>query len=247
MFAKISRPGGNGGGAGGKAGTWREVKKHPNAKQATLSATTRKTLGSGDLVSAVRLPEGEDRSEWLAANTVDFFNELSLLYGLVAEEAAERFTQAGEGFPQGFEYRWQVSPKDLPVRCSAADYCEFVLVWVEDHISNEAIFPVHESEPFPADFETYLRDMYKRMFRIFCIMYHSLFASFERLGAVAHLNTCLKHYVYFCLEFDLLPETEMKALKGPTDRIKASFMADRSEAASGAPESAPPPRSADGS
>jgi len=235
MFAKISRPG------GGK-GTWREVKQHANAKQASLSAA-RKTLGSGDLASAVRLPPGEDRNEWLAANTVDFFNEISLLYGLVAEEAVAKFTQAGEGFPQGFEYRWQVSPKDPPVRCSASDYCEFVLVWVEDHIGNEAIFPVSESDPFPADFEVYLRDIYKRVFRIFCIMYHSLFASFERLGAVAHLNTCLKHYVYFCLEFGLLPEAEMKALKGPTDRIKASFQAEREVAAGGGAK----PSTSDGS
>ena len=57
-------------------------------------------------------------------------------------------------------------------------------------------------------------------------MYHSFFASFEKLGAVAHLNTCFKHFVYFALQFDLVPEIEMKALKGPTDRLKASFSKD---------------------
>lgn len=29
----------------------------------------------------MRLPQGEDLNEWLACNTVDFFNEISLLYG----------------------------------------------------------------------------------------------------------------------------------------------------------------------
>lgn len=35
--------------------------------------------------SAVMLPKGEDLNEWLAVNTVDFFNEISLLYGTITE------------------------------------------------------------------------------------------------------------------------------------------------------------------
>lgn len=173
---------------------------------------------------AVVCPQGEDVDEWLAANTVDFFNEIALLYGLVAEELQEKFRGPGEGFPPGFEYRWQVAPKEQPVRCNAPDYVEFVMTWVEDHLQNEAIFPVEEAEPFPADFkEIYIKDIYKRLFRVFAIMYSSTFSSFERLGAAAHLNTCFKHFIYFCLQFQLLSDAEMKALKGPTDRIRAQF------------------------
>ena len=39
------------------------------------------TLGSGNLRLAVRLPEGEDINEWIAANIVDFFNQINMLYG----------------------------------------------------------------------------------------------------------------------------------------------------------------------
>jgi hypothetical protein len=28
---------------------------------------------------AVKLPEGEDRDEWVAVNTVDFFNQINML------------------------------------------------------------------------------------------------------------------------------------------------------------------------
>ena len=35
------------------------------------------TLGSGNLRLAVMLPEGEDLNEWVAVNTVDFFNQVS--------------------------------------------------------------------------------------------------------------------------------------------------------------------------
>ena len=40
------------------------------------------TLGSGNLEIAVELPEGEDLNEWLAVNTIEFYNDSkkNLLY-----------------------------------------------------------------------------------------------------------------------------------------------------------------------
>ncbi|KAL5995320.1 MOB kinase activator 1A [Asimina triloba] len=43
------------------------------------------TLGNGNLREAIRLPPGEDLNEWLAVNTVDFFNQVNLLYGTLTE------------------------------------------------------------------------------------------------------------------------------------------------------------------
>lgn len=39
------------------------------------------TLGLGDLKGAVKLPEGEKLEDWIATNTVDFYNELSIIWG----------------------------------------------------------------------------------------------------------------------------------------------------------------------
>ena len=41
-------------------------------------ATVKATLGAGNLQEAVLLPEGEDKNEWLAVNTVDFFNQIEI-------------------------------------------------------------------------------------------------------------------------------------------------------------------------
>jgi MOB kinase activator 1 len=89
-----------------RQGTVKLTKKHSTFKRGMLSQMTSRTLGTGNMKAAVQVPEGEDKCEWLAANTVDFFNELSLLYGLVSEQAQEKYSKAGEGFPSGFEYRW---------------------------------------------------------------------------------------------------------------------------------------------
>jgi len=98
-----------------------------------------------------------------------------------------------------------------------------VMSWVEDQVNNEEIFPVQEAIPFPANFESYIKDIFKRMFRIFAIVYHGHFKAIEELEAAAHLNTCFKHFIFFCFEFDLLDEKEMKALKGPTDRMREEY------------------------
>ena len=37
------------------------------------------TLGSGDLQLAVEVPHGEDFYEWLAINTIEFYNEGMLM------------------------------------------------------------------------------------------------------------------------------------------------------------------------
>ena len=48
------------------------------------------TLGSGNIVEAVKLPPGEDLNEWLAVNTVDFYNAISVLYSTLEEYCTDR-------------------------------------------------------------------------------------------------------------------------------------------------------------
>lgn len=48
------------------------------------------TLGSGNYLEAVKLPPGEDLNEWLAVNTVDFYNAISILYATLDEFCTER-------------------------------------------------------------------------------------------------------------------------------------------------------------
>ena len=206
-----------------KSGTLRPVKKHANEKRSTLSKHTKKTLGSGNLRAAVQLPPNEDENEWIAANLVDFFNEISLLYGLVGDDA-NRYTEPGDGFPPGFEYRWQAPGSDSkPIKCSSPDYVDYVMTWVEDQINNEEIFPVQEAQPFPPNFKSYVKDIFKRLFRIFAIIYHRHFGVIESLDAAAHLNTCFKHFTFFCFEYDLVDEREMRALPGPTERMRDEY------------------------
>ena len=41
-----------------------------------LKQIAKMTLGSGNMELAVELPQGEDQNEWLAVNTIEFYNEI---------------------------------------------------------------------------------------------------------------------------------------------------------------------------
>lgn len=87
----------------GKKNSFKPTKHHAEgSKGENMSAYTKKSLGLGNMREAVELPPGEDKNEWLAANTVDFFNEASLIWGIVTETGVPP-KAAGEGFPTGFE------------------------------------------------------------------------------------------------------------------------------------------------
>ncbi|KAG5182715.1 hypothetcal protein [Tribonema minus] len=219
-------------GSGNKHKTFKPIKGHKEgSKHHQLHAYSRTTLGSGDMRLAVQLPPSEDVNEWLSVNTVDFFNEVSLLYGIVADDA-ERFSRPGEGFPPGFEYLWVPDnaprppggKKPIPQKCSAPQYVDFVMAWVEDQINNEGIFPTSgDVTAYPKDFKRVVATVFKRLFRVFAIIYCSHFETIEQLGAAKHLNTSFKHLIFFVLEFDLLPRREMDPLDALVTPLIAEF------------------------
>ncbi|CAN0055941.1 unnamed protein product, partial [Phaeothamnion confervicola] len=183
--------------------TFKPVKGHQDgSKREELHQYTRKTLGSGNMRLAVQLPPSEDINEWLAVNTVDFFNEVSLLYGIVADDA-ERFKRPGDGFPPGFEYLWvpegaasavgkNGGRKPTPLKVSAPQYVDHVMTWVEDQINREEVFPTGAGTEYPREFKKTVQTVFKRLFRVFAIVYCSHFENIEQLGAAAHLNTSFK-------------------------------------------------------
>ncbi|CAK9140994.1 unnamed protein product [Ilex paraguariensis] len=176
--------------------TFRPKKSAPSgSKGAQLQRHIDATLGSGNLREAVRLPPGEDLNEWLAVNTVDFFNQVNILYG-----------------PK-YEYRWAdgVAIKK-PIEVSAPKYVEYLMDWIEAQLDNESIFPQKLGAPFPPNFQDVVKTIFKRLFRVYAHIYHSHFQKIVSLKEEAHLNTCFKHFVLFTWEFRLIDKGELAPL-----------------------------------
>ncbi|CAL8171804.1 unnamed protein product [Prunus armeniaca] len=178
--------------------TFRPKKSAPSgSKGAQLQKHIDATLGSGNLREAVRLPPGEDINEWLAVNTVDFFNQVNILYGTLTEFCTPVNCPTMSAGPK-YEYRWAdgVIIKK-PIEVSAPKYVEYLMDWIENQLDEESIFPQRLGAPFPANFQDVVKTIFKRLFRVYAHIYHSHFQKIVSLKEEAHLNTCFKHFVLF--------------------------------------------------
>ncbi|OOF99576.1 maintenance of ploidy protein mob1 [Aspergillus sclerotioniger CBS 115572] len=161
------------------------------------------TLGSGSLRKAVKLPEGEDLNEWLAVNVVDFYNQINLLYGAITEFCSPQSCPEMKATDE-FEYLWQDSENfKRPTKMSAPEYIEHLMSWVQSSVDNEQIFPSRLGVPFPKVFPSLVRQIFKRMYRVYAHIYCHHYPVVVHLGLEPHLNTSFKHYVLFIDEHRL--------------------------------------------
>ncbi|KAJ5501043.1 hypothetical protein N7527_012164 [Penicillium freii] len=161
------------------------------------------TLGSGSLRKAVKLPEGEDQNEWLAVNIVDFYNQINLLYGSITEFCSPQTCPEMKATDE-FEYLWQDSENfKRPTKMSAPEYIEHLMAWVQSNVDNEQMFPSRIGVPFPKTFPSLLRQIFKRLYRVYAHIYCHHYPVVVHLGLEPHLNTSFKHYVLFIDEHKL--------------------------------------------
>jgi MOB kinase activator 1 len=88
---------------------------------------------------------------------------------------------------------------------SAPEYVEKLMDWIQGKLDNEEIFPPTTDVAFPRTFQAEIKQIFRRLFRVYAHIYYSHFEKIVSLGEEAHLNTCFKHYFYFVTEFDLVP------------------------------------------
>eukprot|EP01084_Bolivina_argentea_P130556 230483_1 len=198
---------------------YKSQKEHGNKKRMELHEYATATLGAGNMREAVRLPKGEDFNEWMAVNTVDFFNEISLLYGIITDYCTKDTCPCMSAGPK-YEYLWADGIKyKKPIKVSAPEYVDLLMTWVEDQINNEQIFPMEEGNKFPKNFKTIVKTIFKRLFRVYGHIYHSHIQKYVQLDAEAHLNSCFKHFYYFIAEHNLVDQHGLQPLQPLIDVI----------------------------
>ncbi len=179
-----------------------------------------------------------------STSAVDFYTEVQLIWDIVCDVGVGSFPP-GKGFPPGFEYRWADSKSKVPVVCSGPEYVGFVLNWIESEINDVSLFPTSACKfydifvaftinmmiprltavPFPKHFIPSIKVIYTRIFRIFAIVYSHHFSKLEEIGAVSHLNTSFKHFLYFIWEFNLLQMSDLEALSDIVGEIRSRYEA----------------------
>lgn len=179
------------------------------------------TLGAGRLLDAVAKPPGEDVNEWLAVNVTDFFNEVSLLYGVLADVCTPTCCPNMSAGPR-FEYKWADGVRfKRPIRCTAPKYMDYMMNWAQATLDDESIFPTRVGDPFPKNIRQVICTIFKRLFRVYAHMYVLHFVSIQEMGAEPHLNTCFRHFMLFVREFDLIEPQELAPLAELIEKIYA--------------------------
>jgi MOB kinase activator 1 len=203
-----------------RSGTWRD----------RLHGYTKRTLGAGGSINeAVALPQGESCAGWVAIHAIDFYNDVSTIWAVMATDPYLNSFRPGEGFPSGVEYRW--SDGDEAISVSAPVYIEKVLLWIADQINDETKFPDDDDEAQSLSvfqtpqFAALCGQIFRRIFRVYGIIYSSFFGTLEALDMAPHLNTCFKHFMFFCTEFGLLPERELEPLEVLVKPIRKQYYA----------------------
>ena len=88
-----------------------------------------------------------------------------------------------------YEYLWADETIKKPIQCSAPEYVEYLMTWVQGQFDNEEIFPSRVDVAFPKTFQTTVKTIFKRMFRVYAHIYYSHFNQIVSLGEEAHLST----------------------------------------------------------
>ncbi|PKU78001.1 MOB kinase activator-like 1 [Dendrobium catenatum] len=204
--------------------TFRPKKNAPSGnKGVQLRKYIDATLGTGNIKEAVRLPPGENLNEWLAVNTIDFFNQANFLYGSLTEFCTPTTCSTMSAGPT-VEYRWADGVKIIkPIEVSAPKYMEYLMDWIEAQLDDESIFPQRIGSPFPPNFQEIIKTIFKRLFRVYAHIYHSHFQKIIFLKEEAHLNTSFKHFTFFTREFKLIDKRELAPLHDLVESILHAY------------------------
>ncbi|WFD32458.1 Maintenance of ploidy protein mob2 [Malassezia sp. CBS 17886] len=168
----------------------------------------RSTLIKGSFKTIVALPKYVHPYEWVAMNLFDFFHNLNQFCGVISEECTiqgEPTMSAGVGL----HYTWADANRKQ-VHLPAPQYIDFVMTWIGQLLSDEAVFPTKSGREFPQEFPAAAKQMYRQMLRVFAHIYYAHFPLLLHLGCEGHFNSLFAHYIVFGKEFNLFDFREFK-------------------------------------
>ena len=166
-----------------------------------------------NLKDAVKVPLRENPNEWIAYNIFVFHRQISMLYGTINEYCGPN-TCPKMSAGKNHVYLWSYDPRYEPVECCAKEYIKRLLHWVREQLEDEEIFPsLSIDKDFPSNFMETCKSIAKRLFRVYANIYHHHLHEVRILKEKPHMNSGLKHFIYFIQEFDLVPQNELDPLK----------------------------------
>jgi len=204
----------------------RKEKKKKQKKVTRLnSLNPNDTLGIGDISFIVKKPKEEELGIWITENAVEIYKEIEFLYGALKDYCTEDNCPSMTA-GRRFEYLWADGEKYIqPVKLPAPEYVKKLMAWVQkslepyiEKIKNGSASDYRSDR----EWRKALKNIFKRLFRVYAHMYHSHMKVIEELGVIKHLNTSFQRFTFFVREFKLVPLQHLEPLLDLIKKINVS-------------------------
>eukprot|EP01129_Flabellula_baltica_P004953 TRINITY_DN1761_c0_g1_i1.p1 TRINITY_DN1761_c0_g1~~TRINITY_DN1761_c0_g1_i1.p1 ORF type:complete len:208 (-),score=35.70 TRINITY_DN1761_c0_g1_i1:17-640(-) len=193
----------------GKQKTLKKKKVRVN-QQVDFDQVSQSQLQSdGEIIVDMECPKHADLNEWLAFNTIEFYNQVHLLYGCVSEFCTNQSCPTMSA-GTSFHYVWKQTRFKKKTLLTAPQYVDQFVNWVQEYIDDEEFFP--SDGDYKKNFRQVIEQIFKRLFHIYAHIYHSHLNEIQDLGVDAHLNTSFKHFISLSKLYILIPENEYDPL-----------------------------------
>ena len=199
--------------------------RHVSLKTCVHVPTFTAVTGSG--------PKPVTREDWIATHVLDFFNEISIVYGTVAQQCTITTCACMSAGPR-YTYKWaDGNVVTTPIKLPASEYIRLLLEWVQEQIENTHLFPVSPASsststsstssappayPQP-DFDRTIQHIFKRLFRVYAHVYHSHYPYICSINVDRALNACFARFCWFIHVWELVDARQLAPLKDVMEEI----------------------------
>jgi len=195
-----------------KKKTWKKKKIKEGDRLYHIAQYAKNSLGSRGLRDKVKVPDGEDRNEWYAFHITEFFNHIRIVYSSIIDNCTVESCPIMSAGPR-YQYLWADGVKvTKPTECSAPEYVDFLMSWIQDLVNDESVFPSSVGAEFPENFSKIVRTIVKRIFRVYAHIYIHHMSHIEEKQMESHVKTSFKHLLFFGDEFNLIQQKEKEPL-----------------------------------
>ena len=177
-------------------------------------ATIRGTMGLGTLTSVIKCPDGRNQDDWISMHAVEFYNQLTIFYSVVADSCTPESCPHMTAGP-GYKYLWKdnnryKTPTDMP----AKEYISLLFDWADERLGDTNFFPSDPKANYPPEFKAETSKIFTRFLRIFAHIYIHHSHELKDSDAMPTFNSLFIHFYKFVKYFDLIQdEKEFGPLK----------------------------------
>jgi len=171
-----------------------------------------------NLLSVVSKPQYVDTKEWIATHTISLFHNINLIYGTISEYCTAETCPLMQG-PCQTNYVW-VEERGKKLKCTAAQYIDYVMTFCQKSISNQKLFPTKYASVFEENFEIEMKRIHRFLFHVISHLYFAHSVRLLHIQMHHHLNTVFRHFFLITSRHQLLEARDFACLDDLIDAMK---------------------------